>query len=231
MALTADFQKLTVDGLIHLYELDASKLGAGILRFHSHTQSGTIYFKGQAFSAISMQVTGLEMRSDGKASSPTLTFANQIDGVNGAMTAYCHQFQDFAGAKLKVISTLAEYLDGRNFSPAQPNPRTQESKEQIWYISQKTSHNAHQITFELANPIDFDGLRIPTRQITNFCHWCVMGNYRGEECGYTGSKMFDEKNNPVTNRLQDKCNGLKSGCKARGNLVRFGGFPAASLMR
>ena len=34
MTLNSDFQKLYVDGLIHLYELDASGLGAGILRFH-----------------------------------------------------------------------------------------------------------------------------------------------------------------------------------------------------
>ncbi len=32
MSLNSDFQKLYVDGLIHLYELDASNLGAGILR-------------------------------------------------------------------------------------------------------------------------------------------------------------------------------------------------------
>lgn len=36
MSLNSDFQKLYVDGLIHLYELDASSLGAGILRFHGH---------------------------------------------------------------------------------------------------------------------------------------------------------------------------------------------------
>ena len=36
MTLNSDFQKLYVDGLIHLYELDASSLGAGILRFHGH---------------------------------------------------------------------------------------------------------------------------------------------------------------------------------------------------
>ncbi|EPH1695238.1 phage minor tail protein L, partial [Acinetobacter baumannii] len=36
MTLNSDFQKLYVDGLITLYELDASSLGAGILRFHGH---------------------------------------------------------------------------------------------------------------------------------------------------------------------------------------------------
>ena len=36
MTLNSDFQKLYVDGLITLFELDASTLGAGILRFHGH---------------------------------------------------------------------------------------------------------------------------------------------------------------------------------------------------
>ena len=36
MTLNSDFQKLYVDGLITLFELDARTLGAGILRFHGH---------------------------------------------------------------------------------------------------------------------------------------------------------------------------------------------------
>ena len=36
MTLSSDFQKLYVDGLITLFELDARALGAGILRFHGH---------------------------------------------------------------------------------------------------------------------------------------------------------------------------------------------------
>lgn len=52
MGLNSDFQKLYVDGLVMLYELDASKLGAGILRFHSHISFedwGRIYyFSGKA---------------------------------------------------------------------------------------------------------------------------------------------------------------------------------------
>ena len=35
--LESDFQKLSVSGLITLYELDATKVGAGIIRWHGHT--------------------------------------------------------------------------------------------------------------------------------------------------------------------------------------------------
>ena len=223
MTLNSDFQKLYVDGLVTLFELDARALGAGILRFHGHQQAENIIWQGQTFEPMALEVSGLEMRSDGKASAPTLSMSNNIGGIQGAISAYCLQFGDFAGAKLKVITTLAKYLDGK---PTASN----EAKEQLWYIEQKTSENAQAVTFELSNPIDFEGLKIPVRQISNYCHWCAMGNYRGEECQYTGAAMFTDKDEPTDNPALDRCSGRLSSCRIRNNEIRFGGFPASSLM-
>lgn len=265
MTLNSDFQKLYVDGLIHLYELDASSLGAGILRFHGHisfqdwekiyssigtdgligNDSGSIgkvfdvgtdkvwqrniIWQGETFEPMALEVSGLEMRSDGKASAPTLSMANNIGGIQNAVSALCLQFSDFAGAKLKVITTLAKYLDAENFSAGNTSA-SNEAKEQLWYIEQKTSENANAVTFELSNPIDFEGLKIPVRQISNYCHWCAMGNYRGEECQYTGAAMFTDKDEPTDNPALDRCSGRLSSCRIRNNEIRFGGFPASSLM-
>ncbi|WP_448761944.1 phage minor tail protein L [Acinetobacter tandoii] len=267
MTLNSDFQKLYVDGLITLYELDASQLGAGILRFHGHisyqdweciyTSIGSsglmgsdtvgigkvfdvgtnkvwnrnIIWQGQTFEPLPLEVTGLEMRSDGKASAPSLAMANNIAGVQNAVSAYCLQFNDFAGAKLKVIRTLAKYLDAENFSTGN-STASNEASEQLWYIEQKTSENSAQVSFELSNPIDFEGQRIPVRQITNMCHWCVMGNYRGEECGYTGAAMFTDKDEPTDNPALDKCGGRLSSCKLRfgSKPLPIGGYPAANLI-
>ena len=102
MTLNSDFQKLYVDGLITLFELDARALGAGILRFHGHIsyedweliysyigsdgmlgdeaqligevfESGenkvwmrNIIWQGETFEPMALEVSGLEMRSDGK---------------------------------------------------------------------------------------------------------------------------------------------------------------------
>ena len=262
MTLNSDFQKLYVDGLITLFELDASALGAGILRFHGHISYedwekiyssigsdgligadtgligkvfdvGTdkvwqrnIIFNGQTFEPMALQVSGLEMRSDGKASAPTLSMANNINGIQGAVTAYCLQFGDFAGAKIKVITTLAKYLDAENFSAGNTSANPSEKREQIWFIEQKTSENAQQVTFELSNPVDFEGLKIPTRQISNYCNW----EYRSEECGYIGAAMFTEKDEPTDNPALDRCNYRTSGCRCRENELRFGGFPASSMV-
>ena len=262
MTLNSDFQKLYVDGLITLFELDARALGAGILRFHGHisyedweriyTSIGSseligadtgligkvydlsdektwyrnIIWQGQTFEPMALEVSGLEMRSDGKASAPTLSMANNIGGIQGAVSAYCLQFGDFAGAKLKVITTLAKYLDAENFSTGNPTANPSEKREQIWFIEQKTSENAQQVTFELSNPVDFEGLKIPTRQISNYCNW----EYRSEECGYIGSAMFTEKDEPTDNPTLDRCNYRTSGCRCRENELHFGGFPASSMV-
>ena len=262
MTLNSDFQKLYVDGLITLFELDARALGAGILRFHGHIayqdweriysligsnalmgdetkMIGEVYesaetkawmrniiWQGETFEPMALEVSGLEMRSDGKASAPTLSMANNIGGIQGAVSAYCLQFGDFAGAKLKVITTLAKYLDAENFSTGNPTANSSEKREQIWFIEQKTSENAQQVTFELSNPVDFEGLKIPTRQISNYCNW----EYRSEECGYIGSAMFTEKDEPTDNPALDRCNYRTSGCRCRENELHFGGFPASSMV-
>ena len=262
MTLNSDFQKLYVDGLITLFELDARALGAGILRFHGHisyedweriysyigsdgmlgdeaqligevfenTESKTWYrnniWQGETFEPMALEVSGLEMRSDGKASAPTLSMANNLGGIQGAVSIYCLQFGDFAGAKLKVITTLAKYLDAENFSTGNPTANPSEKREQIWFIEQKTSENSQQVTFELSNPVDFEGLKIPTRQISNYCNW----EYRSEECGYIGSAMFTEKDEPTDNPALDRCNYRTSGCRCRENELHFGGFPASSMV-
>lgn len=308
MTLSSDFQKLYVDGLITLFELDARALGAGILRFHGHisyedwerltiavsdfnsthsvelnaqpqviseeslllasadsefnfafgeetpsTDSShvdskiipygdfgkvwawnrttkewnpNIIWQGETFEPMALEVSGLEMRSDGKASAPTLSMANNIGGIQGAVSAYCLQFGDFAGAKLKVITTLAKYLDAENFSAGNATANPSEKREQIWFIEQKTSENSQQVTFELSNPVDFEGLKIPTRQISNYCNW----EYRSEECGYIGSAMFTEKDEPTDNPALDRCNYRTSGCRCRENELHFGGFPASSMV-
>lgn len=266
MSLNSDYQKLYVDGLIKLYELDASHLGAGILRFHGHISyedwqriyisadqntwkadttliqadkvfdagdskiwMRNIVWQGQIFEPLALDVSGLEMRSDGKASAPSLTMANNIGGIQNAVSAYCLQFNDFAGAKLKVIQTLAKYLDAENFSAGNSHA-SNEAEEQLWYIEQKTSESSAQVSFELSNPIDFEGRKIPVRQITNICHWCVMVDYRGEECGYIGTAMFTDKDEPTDNPALDKCAGRLSSCKKRNNVGSFGGHPASNLI-
>ena len=247
--LNSDFQKLSVTGLVTLYELDATKLGAGIFRWHGHVSSDSwriiddtviddgatvkrdIIWQGQTYSPMPIQTDGLEVRGDGKASTPSLALANNVNGVQGAISALCLQYDDFAGARLTVINTMAKYLDADNFTDGNPQAAN-EYRKQVWYVEQKTSENRSAVSFELSNPVDFEGARIPSREITNYCHWAVHGRYRGEECGYTGAARFTDRGVPTTDPSKDRCGGrLVSDCGARNNQDRFGGFPSSALIK
>lgn len=246
--LNSDFQKLSVTGLVTLYELDATKLGAGIFRWHGHVSSDSwriiddtviddgatvkrdIIWQGQTYSPMPIQTDGLEVRGDGKASTPSLALANNVNGVQGAISALCLQYDDFAGARLTVINTMAKYLDAANFTNGNPQAAN-EYRKQVWYVEQKTSENRSAVSFELSNPVDFEGARIPSREITNYCHWAVHGRYRGEECGYTGAARFTDKGVPTTDPAKDKCGGRLSDCRIRNNEGRFGGFPSSALIK
>lgn len=241
--LESDLQKLSVTGLVTLYELDATQLGAGIMRWHGHVSyedwqvinpertevKSDIIWQGNTYNPMPIKSDGLEMRGDGKASTPSLALANNIDGLQGAVSALCLQYDDFAGARLTVINTMAKYLDAANFAKGNQQAAN-EYRKQVWYVEQKTSENKSAVTFELSNPVDFEGARIPSREITNYCHWAVHGRYRGEECGYTGTARFTDKGIPTTDPSKDKCGGRLSDCRLRNNEGRFGGFPSSSLI-
>lgn len=246
--LTSDLQKLSVTGLVTLYELDATKLGAGIMRWHGHvshedwaiinpdakTVKSDIIWQGQTYSPIPIQTDGLEMRSDGKASMPSLVVSSNFEDEQSVMQlgyirALCLQFDDFCGAKLTVINTMAKYLDAANFTHGNPQAAN-EYRKQLWYVEAKTSENARAVTFELSNPIDMEGARIPSREITSFCHWGINNRYRGSECQYMGTARFTEDGTPTDNPALDKCGSRLSDCRLRNNSHRFGGFPSSSLI-
>ncbi|AKI27462.1 tail protein [Moraxella phage Mcat10] len=217
MAFENKVQQSSVENFLTLYELDLRKLGGEIYRFHGHND-GVITWQGEAYTPIAITSDGLEMRSDGRASTPKLSIGDKINGIQGAIGALCRMYDDFAGAKLIITHAIDD-----------------DYKQQIWFIEQKTAENPSSgvLEFELSNPVDFAGKKIPVRTITNFCHWAVMGEYRGEACGYTGTARFTIDGKPTDNPLLDKCGGCVSDCQLRfgqDNPLPFGGFPAAGLV-
>lgn len=262
--LSSDLQKLSVSGLITLYELDATKLGGEVMRWHGHvsyedwryiyeftdkTQFTSvnrktepkgvedivrrdIIWQGESYTPVAIQTDGLEVRGDGRPSSPTLLIANEIDGNVGAVTIMCALYKDFAGATLKVTRLLAKYLDAANFGGGNPTANPTEFTSQYWTIEQKTEEQFETVTFELASPLAAQRIQIPTINITSYCTWAVRNQYRSEYCGYTGAAMFTKEGEPTDNPALDKCGGRLSDCKKRfgeNNELGFGGYPASNL--
>ncbi len=63
----------------------------------------------------------------------------------------------------------------------------------MWLVDRKATETKDVIEWELASAFDFDGIKLPYRQVLkNSCAW----RYRGPECGYSGG-YYDEFDQPT----------------------------------
>lgn len=248
MGIAADDQKLEPGNVITLFEVDGATFGADVLYFHNHAIPYTeeeiiaagsdaekltgkpIYWQGVKYTLWPCEIEDVESNGEGSPASPKLSIAN----LDGSISALCHMFQDMKQAKVTVHRTYAHYLDARNFPGG--NPQADPTAEQIdvFYIDSKSSDDDEQVQFKLSSPLDVTGQKLPARQMTNRCAWCMQGQYRGADCGYTGTRYYDKFGNPVDNPALDVCPGTVAGCKLRFGddaMLPFGGFPAIGLLR
>lgn len=235
-------QKLEPGAKVKLIEIDCTSFGGDILRFHNYNvdyteseleafqQAGTvdippkkIVWQGEDYSTWPYELTGIEWDGTGKSPLPTLEVAN----IDGSVSSLCILLQNLFGAVVTERTTFRQYL-----SDGDDPDETMEFKQQ-WYITRKSGENQVSVTFELSSPADFTGQKLPRRQIYSMCHWAMNGQYRGPDCGYTGTNYFTEKGIPTDNPALDKCGGLCLDCKLRfgeDKPLPFGGFIASSLI-
>lgn len=225
--ISADVQSLEPGALIELFELDASGLGAGFIRFHGYTQMTGIWWQGVEYSPWPIEATGFSATTD-KPPVPTLRVGN----INAAITAILQITDDLIGAKLTRHLTLGKYLDAANFGGINPTANPDEHfPPEVWFVERKSGESKDVVELELTSALDFQGVQLPRRQIiANQCPWA----YRSAECGYVGGPVANTKDQPTSDSAQDRCGKRLTSCKLRfgedGELP-FGGFPAASLMR
>jgi lambda family phage minor tail protein L len=227
--ITADIQGLEPGAKVELFELDATMIAGGdLLRFHGYQQAGPIWWQGVQYTPWPIVAEGFAKTSEGQQPTPKLTVGN----VDGSIADLCILLDDLVGAKITRHTTLGKYLDAANFaggnSSADPG---QEFPPEVWYIEQKTAETNEVVEFELASALDFQGVDLPRRQIiANLCSF----TYKGPYCNYTGTAMFDTNDNTVTDPALDVCGKRLSSCKCRfgtNNVLNFGGYPAAGLIR
>ena len=242
MPIKLDVQKLQPGQRVRLIEVDCTDFGGPLMYFHNYNveysqaellaaqTAGTtlgpkpIVWQGQSYTCWPYGIDGIELDGTGSTASPTLAVAN----VDATISSLCLALNDLAQAKVTIHITFQHYLDG------QPGADPSQEFVQIWYIDRKTQEDNTTVSWSLSNPADTSGKLIPARQIHSICYWMLQGQYRGADCGYTGTNYFDADGNPVGDPALDRCSGLLStGCKPRQgatNPLSFGGFPASALM-
>ncbi|WP_407225426.1 phage minor tail protein L [Enterobacter hormaechei] len=189
-----------------------------------------MYWQGIRYDLWPCQIEDIEANGDGTPVSPKLSVGN----LDGSISALCHLFQDMKQAKVTIHRTYAHYLDASNFPDGNSQADPTAEQLEVFYIDSKTADNETDVQFKLSSPVDVTGQKVPARQMTSRCAWCLQGQYRGADCGYTGTKYFDKFGNPVDNPADDVCSGTVAGCKLRwgeDEQLPFGGFPAIAITR
>ena len=199
MAIEDDVLLSWHDSIVELFELDLTPITSGVpnnkFYFTNQTTTSGTKIRWKATDSGTTLVTyeplpiiaeGFEKTTKGQIPQPTLTVAN----IFGTFTEAVGELDDLVGAKLTRRRTLAKYLGDQ---PGQD--LTAEFPPDIFYIERKTAETNQYITFELASPLDLEGLQLPRRIITqNYCLW----KYRGAECGYAGPPVADVYDRPLT---------------------------------
>jgi lambda family phage minor tail protein L len=213
-------EQLVTEGLVTLYQLDTTMLGASGQMFYFTSATDfdvVITWGGQPYSPLPMDATGFQMTTKGPPPTPSVTISN----IFGAANSLLDNFSGLVGALLTRILTLRRFLD----DGSSPDANAYITRDKF-VVAQKTSHNALAIVFKLATKFDQQGTMLPRRQILRdvcshtYRFWdpnIGAFNYSKASCPYTGNWFSDPSNTP-SGPQNDQCSRTIVGCSQR-----FGG--------
>lgn len=228
--ISLEIQSMSPSAVIELFVLDMTNINQEVLHFYGGKVDSrleeSIIWQGVSYIPLPIKAEGFAAGTNSTLPRPKIKIANP----QGALSATVDAYSDLIGCKIIRKRTLAKYLDSANF-PKGINPTAdpnQHYPDDIWYVDQKTLETRFFIEWDLASPFDLMGVLLPRRQvICNSCPW----KYKGPECGYVGTNMFNEFNIPVTSIVEDVCGKSLTSCKARFGqhaILPFGGFPGST---
>lgn len=239
MAFVNELKSLYPGEIITLIEVDGTKFGA--LKYHFHNENlpytneeivqamnspeglkpKTIKWKGNEYGGRPFGISAIERSSDGTPARPQLTLSN----LDSKVSSMVLQYDGMSQAKVTIWIIPAASFGNENNG----------AEKLVYYIDRASTYDQMQVTFDLTNPYDLEGIQIPARVVQRGCPFAQRGWYRsGKGCSYSGNKYFDADGNPVTDPSKDDCGGRPSDCELRfgkGNPLDFGGCSSASLNR
>ncbi|KJY06379.1 phage minor tail protein L [Morganella morganii] len=206
--------------MLNLYEVDLSRFGGNIYRFHDGMNGllKPVIWQGNRYDPYPVQVTGFSVTAQGASARPKMTFSN----IDGLLTAINNDYDDALGAIVIRRQVMEQYLDAVNFPDGNNQADPSREAVQKFVIEQRENSDSDFVTYVLALPTETDNAQIPARVIqADICPW----RYRGQDCGYDGPPVADEKDQPTNDPTKDQCSHKYRGCKLRhSSVLPFGGF-------
>lgn len=198
--IAQESQTLAIDsGIVDLFQLVIEEDSSGIpitsvffhpgkdssltnITFRDYYQSSItlasppVQYHLQSYSALPVQFSGIELHSDGAQDRPTVSIANVTNffntEVNSAAGAIFKN-EDFIGKKFIHRQTLEKHL-GTGSATTPPI----ELPKRVYLIDRVAGENAVIVTFELASPMDLEGIVLPRRTTQGkYCTWHYRGFY------------------------------------------------------
>lgn len=211
-AATEEVQSLDQSADVFVYEIS---------NFNSKNRREVIRLSNFASVSFNGPTIGLAISHDSQettstGSQPRMTIS--VSDTNGVVTSLIDSIDGLEGATVKIYRTKRRFLD----DGSTPNTVQGILQQATLVISRVADFVPMSIvTVECQSPIDYGNISTPSRTATQKCSWA----YRSSECGYVGTAMFDLAGNPVISSESDICGKDLKACRARANVINFGGFP------
>lgn len=209
------------DTLVELFDITLPN-GSTTVHFINGLDNGTenIYFPKKEtpynlveYVAIPIQLEGISVSSSGAQPRPTLTtvnfpslsrtFSNNNDGTSDEEILLdvlrengLYSNQDLLGAKVVYRRTLLKYTYKVGEAPSAPI----EFPSSKFIIDRVASEDNMLVSFELASPIDIEGVTLPNRVVIGrYCPW----KYQGHDINYEGGCSWPASSNNIFYDIND----------------------------
>lgn len=213
-------------GIVDLYEVTINPMSGSAATVYLYRgldeNAVSVWFSNKAgnikneYFAFPIEMTEVNITSDGPASRPTLTVANVISAakvtagnaeavgsdektLEGILSGFnITSNEDLLGAKVTRRRTLEEHLLTSSSSPTLPI----EFPSYVYYIDRISGESKISVTFELSSPFDLEGVRVPHREIIGrYCSWRYQGMAENNEGGCSWPISSDNRYYKTDNTL------------------------------
>ena len=184
--------------------------------------SSTNTYLLKEYFALPISIDGVEINGAGAsprpslrvANIPTLTrsISNDEDGTNDEETLYSILVDEGLYKNENLLNTRIDYRrtllsNVYNSGDSNPSSAPVEFPSQTYIIDRVSSEDSIMVEFELASPIDVEGVKVPGRVVIGrYCVWRYQGGTLNNEGGCNwplsgNGRFFNEKDELITRSI------------------------------